>query len=245
MESSSEIVAILGAVAVLLTPSYAVYWVSEIRSALAVRLYRNQALGVGLVAASVSIASLYGTGFYFYGGPPEIGFALVQLATVTLYYWTDASVRAARRVDPLLRDTFHWSRLRLLLSALIIVALIYVWASVTYDVLNGYTVGATPTGVVLTILVYVPVSVPLIAAAAVLPIVGLRSKDPVLRRHLLWFGLFAVSLGVITVGLGSQLANPLWALLAEDLGVVVGGYCLYRSARSLVPLNKLAPSGQG
>ena len=225
--------------AVLLTPSYAAYWVSEIRGALAVRLYRNQALGVGLVAAGVSIAQLYNTLFYLYGGPPEIVFAVVQFATVTLYYWTDTSVRAARRLDPLLRDTFHWNRLRLFLWTAIIASLIYDWLNVSYDILNGLAVSTVPVGLI-SIVVYTPVSVPVIVAAATLPVVGLRSRDPVLRKHLLWFGLFAVSLGVLTIALGGQLTNPLDSLLAEDLGVIIGGYCLYRSTRSLVPLNRLS-----
>ncbi len=127
-----------------------------------------------------------------------------------------------------------------MLLALIIAALIYDWANTLYDILNGYVI-TSPTGF-LAIFVYARVSVPLITGATILSVVGLRSKkDPVLRKHLLWFGLFAAFLLTFPVVLSNLFADPLQTLLTQDLGVVFGGYCLYKSARSLVPLNRLSP----
>jgi hypothetical protein len=239
MASSSEFIAIAATVAGLLTTLYAAYWAFAIRRALAVRLYRNQALGVGLVAVSVGIIGPYYTGLLLDGWPPESAFAIVMFFSFTLFYWTNASVGAARRLDPLLRDTFHWSRLRLLLLAPIIAAVIYDLADIAYHILRGQVVPSTATGVV-GITFGLPIDISVIAAAVMLPVVGVRSRDPALRRQLVWFGLFAASLLAFVLVLSSLFTNNYQILIVQGLGIVVAGYCLYRSARSLVPLNRIS-----
>jgi hypothetical protein len=244
MAGSAGIIAVIAAVTALLVLSYGAYWAFEIRRALAVRLYRSQALGIGLLAISVGLAQLYYTGSTFYGWPPELSFASILFFVLTLFYWTNTSVRASRQSDPLLRDAFRWSRLRLLLLALIIAAVIFDSANILYNILNGLAITGTATGF-LAITFEIPVLVPIVAAALVLPVVGLRSRDPVLRKHLLWFGLFAVFLLVFIEVLSSAFTDPLQTILVQDLGLLLGGYCLYRSARSLVPLNRLSPAEKG
>src|ERR1700733_5624912 len=115
MTGSSGIIAVIAAVVALLVLSYGAYWAFEIRRALAIRLYRSQALGIGLLAVSVGLAQLYYTGSIFYGWPPELTFASILFFAFALFYWTNTSIRAARLSDPLLRDTFRWTRLRPLL----------------------------------------------------------------------------------------------------------------------------------
>ncbi|MDA4135812.1 MAG: hypothetical protein OK449_02275 [Thaumarchaeota archaeon] len=241
MASSSGIVAIIAALVTLLILSYGAYWAIEIRRALAVRLYRSQALGIGLLTISVGLAQLYYTGSIFYGWPPELSFASILFFSLALLYWTNTSVGAARKSDPRLRDTLGWTRLRLLLPALIAAAVIYDSANIIYNILNGHAVTATATGF-LAITFEIPVLVPIVAAALILPVAALRSRDSVLRKHLLWFGLFAVFLLVFIEVLSSGLTDPLQIILVQDLGLVLGGYCIYKSAKSLVPLNKLASS---
>ncbi|HZW54889.1 MAG TPA: hypothetical protein VFF30_01220 [Nitrososphaerales archaeon] len=94
---------------------YAAYWAFSARQALAVRLYRNQSLGIGLIVLAFW-ASL-GSGFTPGSAPLQLRVALIQvsfiLAVIVLFYWIDASLLASRRSDPLLRDTFRWSNLRI------------------------------------------------------------------------------------------------------------------------------------
>src|SRR6266571_3609301 len=73
---------------------------------------------------------------------------------------------------------------------------------------------------------------------------GSRSKDSTLRRHLKWFGLFVLSLFAAVVG-GFSL-YLIHAVVIPIVGFVVGytpfifaAYCLYRGARSLVPIGHL------
>jgi hypothetical protein len=41
--------------------------------------------------------------------------------------------------------------------------------------------------------------------------------------------------------LSSAFTDPLQTILVQDVGLLLGGYCLYRSARSLAPINRLDP----
>lgn len=244
MPSSSEIVAILGALAVSAVSFYAAYWAFEIRKALAGRLYRSQALGTGLVALIPSVVQIGLTGTFLNVLPNEFTYALPVMAALIIFYWIDTSVRAARRSDPLFRDTFRWSKLRFALLTLIIITLIYGSLNVSYDALNDITGFTTATPLAPSgyffIFIIAPILIPLITAAVVLPVAGLRSKDPILRKHLQWFAFFALSLVTITIGLSILFYNPLQSLLIQDLGTIIGGYCLYRSARSLAPINRLS-----
>jgi hypothetical protein len=244
MAASSEIAGILGTLTVVLVSVYAAYWAFEIRRALAGRLYRSQALGIGLVALIPSVVQIGLTGTYLNVLPGEFQYALPVVAALIIYYWTDASVRAARRSDPLSRDTLHWSRLRYVLLGVIIIALIYGSLNVSYDALNGITGFTTSTSFAPSsyffIFIIAPIIIPLITGAVILPVAGLRSKDPVLRKHLQWFGFFALSLLTITIGLSILFYNPLQSLLVQDLGCVIGGMCLYKSDKSLAPINRLS-----
>jgi hypothetical protein len=241
MSSSSGIFAIVAAVGTLLVLLYGAYWAFEIRRALSVRLYRNQALGIGILTVSVGLAQFYFTGSTFYGWPPELSFVSILFFALSLLYWTNTSVRAARQSDPLLRDTFSWSRLRLLLLTLVIVAVVYDSAAILYNFFNGHPITGNATGF-LAITFEIPVIVPIVAAAIILPVISLRTKDMVLRKHILWFGMFAVFLFVFIEVISSALTDPLESILIQDIGLLLGGYCIYRSARFLVPLNRLSLS---
>jgi hypothetical protein len=73
-----------------------------------------------------------------------------------------------------------------------------------------------------------------IVALILLPVVARRSKDQALRRHISWFAAFAVL----------QFAAILGAFVSGGasyfVGFAFGGYCLFRSARALVPLNRIS-----
>ncbi len=219
--SNAEVTAIGHGIAVLIE-LYAAYWALNIRHALAVKVYRRQALGIGLVAisfaildfeqvlSSVIIPSLGGNGFIFFG--------TVFLVSLILFYWIDSSMISARRSDPLLRDSLHWSKLRILLWILIVA-----WYLIDVILL---TLNPTPSVLLLGPVILVPLS-----GALSLSVVSRRSKDIAFRRHLKWFAVFTVLLFFII---------PLGANIASYALIFPAGYSLYRSARSLAPLNKIS-----
>jgi hypothetical protein len=219
----AEILAVVFTVAIY---GYGTFWAFRIRRALAVRIYRNQALGIGLVALGwilILFDNLLVTAY--------IPFFIINISVdIVLFYFVDASVLAGRRYDPLLRDTLRWSKLRIVLWILNFAVAAIVISLVTY---YQITTGNEPQFMQVYggyLLVYVIQPVSLIALA----ITALRSRDKLLRVQVAWFGAFlAAVLLIVDV---SRVAN-------SDAGVFIGlwlgGYCLFRSARSLVPLNKL------
>lgn len=217
-------------VAASLTFLYAVYWSFNIRRALFVRIYRYQALGVGLVALVLVLFNVLGLIVPF-----PLRFVITQF---TLMFWVDRSVLTARRSDPLLRDTFHWKRgLRFLPWALMVFSFAVLSIEnepVPRDILNFAS-----------FLMFN--FVPYVSGAIILPIVAWRSKDTRLRKHFEWFGLFALFTilsffvgGFFPELTGTFFPETLTAQLIVTVLSLVPGFCLYRSAKSLVPLNQLS-----
>jgi hypothetical protein len=100
--------------------AYTAFWAFNIRRAQTARIYRNQALGMGFVALVWIIFSLAAIlpSSILTPTAGAIGFCFIMLG---LFYWVDASIIAARRSDPLLRDTLRWSELRTYLWGLLLV----------------------------------------------------------------------------------------------------------------------------
>jgi hypothetical protein len=216
---------------------YSVYWALDLRRLLSAQLYRNQALALGLVAvawAGFELATV-GSVTYYPGNSVigDISLLTLVIVLVVTFYFTDSSVLAARKSDPLYRDTFRWRRLRLVVWPVIVISLLalLVLAAVSLSFLFS-------TGL-FTILVFVPFFGTFGSALVLLPVSGRRSRDKTLRKNLQWFGLFGASIlvtfviGILTNGVVSQ--ATFYLLFA------VGSYCIYRSTKSLAPLNRLAP----
>jgi len=209
--------------------AYVIYWALEIRHALFVRLYRNQALGVGLVALAVL--------FYEYGPVPfsffptaiasGVGFIGVYFGVLLIFYWLDVSLRAARRSDPLLRDSLNWSKARKILWPLIIgiVIILAVW--------NILDLGEV-------ILFIVPPLIVIVSGAVYIPVVARRSRDPILRKHFIWFGVFFLGFFLASFGELGNFPFDFGGDLLVVGGLLLSGYFLYRSVRSLVPLNRIS-----
>jgi len=216
--------------------AYASYWAFSVRHSLAVQLYRNQALGIGLVSATFALLV---TTLYANLSPTIYGdffFPLAVLPSSVTFYWVDASVLASRRTDPLLRDTIHWKSLRIVLWLILIVLIVVYFIAVTY-----YFVTGSSSPIVYADLIII--LIPLVSAAVAIPIISRRSKDLSLRRHLMWFALFGFSLFVAIVIGGVLFPSSQPTFNADSsilVGFMIGGYCLYRSARSLVPLNRIS-----
>jgi hypothetical protein len=222
---------------------YTVYWALAIRNALSVKLYRRRALWIGAIATYFVAFFLFITSSTALGlnDPTYTRYAsgiLAYFGALTFFVWIDSSIRVARRSDPLRRDTLHWSKLRWFFGFLIIVgtffALLFNATSVTF-------VRATPF--------YGPVGLVILLGGIALLRSASRSGDLSLRRHLKWFGLFAVLAWATTIAESEAFAN----FLLPDQGVLqavtyslflVSSYSLYKSARSLVPLAPMPAAGQ-
>jgi hypothetical protein len=228
------------------------YWALIIRRVLATPLYRRQALSVGLVGAyfaALWVSSPFTNPLLESAGPVSV-FAAGSffVGIIVIFAWIDGSMRVARRSDPLLRDTLHWSRLRLVL-----------WAAIALDILvfagtaaNYASTGIFP-GVGDNFWFLVSFFAILVLGTPALVVSALRSKDRTLRRNLGWFGLFVATvlsfaeIGYLGFVLGILTTSPPTAppvgfvlvLAAISFLPVIGGFGLYRSARSLAPINRV------
>ena len=219
--------------------SYGAYWAFTIRRALMARLYRNQALWVGTgavyfvaLSAFITLALLFGASGVFVN---LLAAAFIFLGFVVIFDWIDSTVRVARRSDPLLRDTLHWSKLRYFVG---ITSTIGLFFNVVFNVIltnSSFILLGTPA-----LLGYV--GTVLFLGALALLLSARRSGDLTLRRHLKWFGL-----GAALLWLSGQISSP-WAKITGDSFLTpivtyslfaMAAYCLYRSAKSLVPLGRL------
>lgn len=208
---------------------YPAYWALTIRRAIAVHLYNRQALGIGLVCIAFLLGLYDSSGIAY-----EFFFLL-------LFYWIDASFKAARRSDPLLRDTLHWAKLRV---ALWIVNLITILSIVIYSLALArclpFVCTAFPGGEITASVLTIPFVVIPASGVALSVVVARRSADRALRRQIAWFGLFVfVQFATVLVAQLNSLSG-----VTYFLGFVLSGLFLYKSARSLVPLNKLSLSVQ-
>jgi hypothetical protein len=239
MASSMDLLTLIEVVVTIipvLLLAYASYWALSVRHSLAVRLYRNQALGIGLVSATFAllVTTVYGNLSPTIFG--DIFFPLAVLPSTVTFYWVDASVLASRRTDPLLRDTIHWKSLRIALWLVLIVLIVVYFSALTYYFVTGISSPIVYVDLVIIL-------IPLVSAAVAIPIISRRSRDMNFRRHLMWFALFGFSLflPIVIGGILFPSSQPTFNADSSILiGVTIGGYCLYRSAKSLVPLNRIS-----
>jgi len=169
--------------------------------------------------------------------------ALNELVFVAFFYFIDASVLDGRMSDPLLRDTLHWRKIRRWVWVIFATAsVVSIYIASYYSVLTGGTVltggnvslfppWVTFAGAFLYVVVVIGTGL------VALPITAIRSRDPHLRRQLAWFAGFAA----VLLGFSVVPTSPAYTL-AVFVGQFAGAFCLYKSARSLVPMNKLSQS---
>jgi hypothetical protein len=223
----------VGQAAFLLMWGYTIFWAFSLRRLLSAHLYRNQALGVGLVAIGWAMFN-----YSFLSSNNVIPNVALPIAALLTFYWIDASVLAGRKSDPLYRNTLHWRELRLALWSVLVGAITTVFFGILFNpsvfiIINYSGIGANPSPLVLFLLfvvffaVFVPGTVYLLATA-------FRSRDLTLRKHLLWFGSFSLFFFVFSLAGVTTGQSTLFGL-----AYVIGTYCLYRSAKSLAPLNRL------
>jgi hypothetical protein len=233
-------------VGVLFLTLFAAYEAFVIQRALPVRLYKNQARGIGLVALALLLLiisqeiitpfTLNGSGAF---GTP-INYPFIYFTWLVLFYWIDASIRTARRSDPLLRDTLRWSQVRIIVWTVTAGSMLVALSLVLYAVIaTGFPIFLKfplPLGGEQSVLNFLPFVPPVLLGAIYLPIAGYRSRDPTLRRHIAWFGLFVLC--IMAMLLLFQAPVTVSALSTSEV-LLLALYFLYRGARSLAPLNKL------
>jgi hypothetical protein len=242
MASSEGIMILLNALRLipLAIILYAACWAFDIRHALAVRVYKNQALGVGLLSIFFVYLLFLNTGGAAQGpyapliGLLELLFGLTGFLGVM--YFVDASVLASRRSDPLFRDTLHWSIVRYV-----------VW---TYEIFSAsFTglgtalsmIGGTSASLLQVVSFGFSISFPLVFLVPIFSFlilipVAIRARDPYLRGHFEWLGLMAGS--TLLLQISGAIPSSDFTVLVGIILTSIGGYCLYKSARSLVPLNR-------
>jgi len=238
--SNFDIVNLALVTTVLLSLGYTAFWARNVQKALAVGVYRRQALGIVLISVTLALYQIANTAeayFVFHNGLEangEGGFGLFFIFLVAVFYWVDASVLAARRSNSLLKDYMHWSKVRIILwVGTLPAAIIVVAVSVVSLFVSGGNSGIAPTWA--GIFLFPGIFIPLFSCAIVIPIIALKTPDKILRAHLKWFGLF----GIIYLAfnfLTANLSDITMALFLTYLGDIVCAYCLYRSALSLTPL---------
>jgi hypothetical protein len=223
--------------------SLATYEAAAIQRVLPVKLYKNQARGISLVAVGLIVLSSAQIAGAAFGTP--VGFPFIDFTWIVLFYWIDASIQASRRSDPLLRDTFRWSLVRVAVWVLMVGSMAIILAFAAYQVVaEGVPLSATanlPFGGTQGTLGFLSYFLPIILGAIYLPIAALRSRDPTLRRHLERFGLFVLCFMIVILTFGlAFIIGAGWSSVAQSEILALGSFFLYRSARSLVPLNRIS-----
>jgi len=148
-----------------------------------------------------------------------------------IFYWVDTTLTRARLADPLLRDPFRWNNLRMIL-----------WFSNIISIFITAAIIISPGGLLsdFGFLFYLPFAITLLSGATLIPLQARRSKDSTLNKHLRWFSLFLAFLFLFVLLVPNLTGDLTLFTLSSVLGLMAGAYCLIRSARALVPLNKFS-----
>jgi len=267
-DSLGPVVAALSYIAVAAVGMYAAYWAFAIRRRLRGRIYRNQALWLGVLGILVAIPTAFTLStnnslinvlatFYDTG----------SLQILIAFAFIGSTIPVVRRSDPLLRSILHWKKVRIgLWSVLAFETILTIYMSIylptcwTEDVAQfsscietsfamsdpgwlGAILGRFG-GDYLLIMLFC-----LVLGGVVLLIGGRRSRDMVLHESVKWLGV-----GLVCLGVGAALViwieNPILNLSSYYQTYSYGAvpwnavfllmdYAIYRSARSLAPLNRL------
>jgi magnesium-transporting ATPase (P-type) len=252
--SSSELILALSIVIPALSLCYAAYWALDIRKALRVRLYRNQAFGLAVFSLVLILALI---------PSPEPGinenfvsslFVVVYFLLTSIFWlgvvnFVDATAQVSRRADPLLRDTIHWSKVRYVFwiiqifnVSFILLALTFSYAFANPALLNQIILGNNGVSIRSSLPAFITNlawAVSFVSLVVFVPI-ATRAKDPLLRNHIKWLAITAGVLFVVLVIFSGLIPSGFYSLVVTAIGFVLVGYCLYRSARALVPINKIS-----
>jgi hypothetical protein len=227
--------------------AYVAYLGMAIRRHFVAKAYRNQALGVAVIAAYFALNTGINIVFGELSASSGLGVilfvALVSIAGfVPVLLWVDSTAQVSRRSDPYERDSLGWSRLRYVIVGYILLAdvLVLIFAPLVFA--TGRYVSSVP--VVLNVLGISPYVVVGASCVAILLVSARRAGDKTLRRHVTWFAGYMGSLLIFIlfetlISVESpQLESSALGLAIFVLALYAQVYCLYKSARSLAPYTR-------
>lgn len=230
---------------------YAAYWAFAIRRALVSRIYRRHALWLGALGVVVAVAV-----FLTYSTNYTVNIMIsiyYDILFAVVFAFVDSLIPVARRSDPLLRSVLSWEKLRYFLWA--DVAVLGAFNTLSYV---SYLTPAFSSGLAK----FIVQDAGWFAAAAVLfGLSGLailiavrRSGDIVLRSSLKWLGVMLIFVVFLFAAYTAEyylLPNLTqfdffysYPVLPWGIVFIVVAYALYRSARSLAPVNRLTVNEQ-
>ena len=247
---------------------YGAYWAFAIRRALVGRIYRRQALWLGalfiaaLIASDAVLLPMSGNSFV----TAAVSFlAYGPWPTLVVFAFLDSTIPVLRRSDPLLRNVLSWKNLRILILLILAFSTAFgIYASIylptclpTANAPVCISSAMSNSGQLEAVLwflggyYWVDASLVLALGATALLIGARRSSDAVLRRSLKWLGVgllcvpCLVLVSVVEGMMGASYYDMIYSygIVPWNAVAVLLGYALYRSARSLAPLNRLPPGG--
>lgn len=243
MPSGLEELNLLVSGAAVVTYAYIIFSSLQVRKALAVGPHRRQALGVGIVAGVLILDQLAFSFPQAASGPWAVAnLAAFVVVSLGLLYWVDSSILAARRSDPLDRDTLHWGALRQVIWVVSVSSILGIVAlSLVFPPSNA----AKPpflVGSLLSAFGLFPIYSAGLGAVVVMPIAARRCRDPVFRRHLVWFFVWFAIQFVVAGAVGqffeSNSRATAMSSVIDGIGLLLGFFPLYWSSRTLVPIYK-------
>lgn len=223
---------ILGGIVVALY-SYGAIWANRIRRALMTPLYKERARWVEivaiffavLVASNLLIRITAPANFYL----SFLEYCITNAAGIVTLAWIDTTIKMARRTDPLNRNTIKWKQLRYVFWTFTFITTTGSLISVVYNHVNFFAPGGTGGAFITGSFGWV-----LFGFIALL-LSSRRSKDPTLKEHLKWFGLFLFLVFIVDTVLSAEIA--IFRIIGEIL-LAFDAYFLYKGAKSLAPLSK-------
>jgi len=245
---------------------YGAYWAFAIRRALVGRIYRSQALWLGALFIAGLIAS---DGVLLPSSSNPFVTAILKFLAygpwpiLVVFAFLDSTIPVLRRSDPLLRSILYWKKLRIAIWSVLAFSTIFA-IYVTIYLPACFSTANTPAcissalsnsgwlGAVLGFwggYYWVDASLVVILGAAALLIGARRSSDTVLRESVKWLGVGLLCVpGLVLVSVVEGVMGASYYDMIYSYGIVpwnavavLLGYALYKSARSLAPLNRLPP----
>ena len=214
--------------------AYSAVWAFRIRRALMSPIFKDRAGWVGiaglnftiLVSSNLLIRFFAPNDFYL----SFLLYCIVDAAGIVTLAWIDTTIKLARRSDPLNRNTFLWKQLRYFVWFFTFVTTAGSLFSVVYLRVNYFN-SAGGNGGAFTAGSFGWVFLGFIA----LYLSFRRSRDPILREHLKWLGLFLFLLLLEDTVLSG---NSIILRIAGLAVLAIDAYFLYRAVKSLAPLSK-------